>query len=191
MNVSTAPSGGLFGAPSAFGGGLGTQLFGSTESDTPKVDPGPEADDDDEAPPPPESESESEDSDVESSSSVKSIIAAPARTPSSSSPSTLPSSSPHWAPWRCWGGRVPVISVRDASVRIRSSGRSRVGSSRSGGGPRWSPSTSLRAAFRCRPPLPRGLLECDNPTEPGGAAPSWISTTGECPQCGRMLSLPW
>ena len=77
MNASSAPSGGLFGAPPAFGGGLGTQLFGAPSG--PEGDLRPEKEDDDgEVAPPPESESESEpgDSDAESESepSEKSIL---------------------------------------------------------------------------------------------------------------------
>ncbi|KAL5531588.1 hypothetical protein ACEPAG_4465 [Sanghuangporus baumii] len=88
MNSSAVASGGLFGAAPTFGNGLGTQLFATTEPDSSKTTP-PEKDDE-EAPPPPESESESEpdDPDAESTSefSEKSVLAAPAHTPSSSSP---------------------------------------------------------------------------------------------------------
>ncbi|OCB89971.1 hypothetical protein A7U60_g2826 [Sanghuangporus baumii] len=90
MTSSAVPSVGLFGVAPTFGNGLGTQLFGTSEPDFSKIDPSPEKDDDEEAPPPPESESESEpeDADAESTSesSEKSILAAPAHTPSSSSP---------------------------------------------------------------------------------------------------------
>ena len=85
---ASSSSGGLFGAAPAFGGGLGSRLFSSEESDPPLDE------EDEDAPPPPDSDTEDEaddqvdaESDIDSlSSSEGSVLAAPANVPSSSSP---------------------------------------------------------------------------------------------------------